>query len=304
MEGEDRVRSWVGRVLIDQDGATIGGIQKVFVDQQTGEAKWAAVQAPERPGEPVMVPLGDVVEESERLRVSVARARAFAAPGVRVVGGRIPAEQEQILIGHYTVASEAPAGAPGVGSPPAAPAGREDLPSLVRSEEELTVGKRMVPRERVRLSKRVVTETVTRTVEVRREVLHIERLSPETEPSQPGGVPVEQDPAIEDAVGGRQEAGGRLATLTDRLPQAVGVRLASLRRAGEGARERLRGPHETFAEEVIDIVLMQEEVVVSKRVVPRERIRLRRETVTDHREVTEAVRRERVELDRLADPPR
>jgi stress response protein YsnF len=303
MEGEDRVRSWVGRVLIDQDGATVGRIQEVFPDNQTGEAKWAAVDSPDRPREPAMVPLGEVVEDAERLRVPVARARVLAAPSIDVSEGRISADLEQILIGHYTVMPEAPAGRPGTASERPERGGTEDLPSVVRSEEELTVEKRTVARERVRLVKRVVTETVTRTVEVRREELHIERLSPETDLSQPGDVPAGHDPGS-DAVGGRQDAGGRLASLTDRLPEAVGVRLASLRRAGEGARERLGGPRDAFAEDVIDIVLMQEEVVVSKRVVPRERIRLRRETVTDQRQITDALRRERVELDQLQDPPR
>ena len=87
MEGEERVWSWVGRALIDRDGATIGRIEEVFVDEQTGKAKWAAVQASERSGEPAMVPLGDVVERSERLRVSVGRAPALAAPGRPGLGG-------------------------------------------------------------------------------------------------------------------------------------------------------------------------------------------------------------------------
>ncbi len=46
---------------------------------------------------------------------------------------------------------------------------------VVRSEEELHLGTRIVPRERVRLVKRIVSETVTRTFEVRREELVVER---------------------------------------------------------------------------------------------------------------------------------
>lgn len=46
---------------------------------------------------------------------------------------------------------------------------------VVRSEEELRLGTRVVPRERVRLVKRIVSETVTRTFEVRREELVVER---------------------------------------------------------------------------------------------------------------------------------
>ena len=100
MAGEDRARSWVGRALIDPDGETIGRIREVFLDEQTGEATWAAVESPDRPREPAMVPVGDVVEETDALRVPVARARALAAPGIDESVGRISADQEQILIGH------------------------------------------------------------------------------------------------------------------------------------------------------------------------------------------------------------
>lgn len=48
--------------------------------------------------------------------------------------------------------------------------------SVVRREEQLRVGVERIPVERVRVSKRVVTETVTRTFEVRREELVVERL--------------------------------------------------------------------------------------------------------------------------------
>lgn len=48
---------------------------------------------------------------------------------------------------------------------------------VVRSEEELLVNRRRRPVERVRVTKRIVTETVTRTFEVRREELHVERVA-------------------------------------------------------------------------------------------------------------------------------
>jgi uncharacterized protein (TIGR02271 family) len=54
------------------------------------------------------------------------------------------------------------------------------------------------------------------------------------------------------------------------------------------------GPDITEAEH--DVVLREEEPVVEKRVVPRERVRLGTETVTDERQVTEGVRKEQVEV--------
>jgi uncharacterized protein (TIGR02271 family) len=52
-----------------------------------------------------------------------------------------------------------------------------------------------------------------------------------------------------------------------------------------------------ISEEQHEVVLREEEPVVEKRVVPRERVRLGTETVTDERQVTEEVRKEQIEVD-------
>ena len=44
-------------------------------------------------------------------------------------------------------------------------------------------------------------------------------------------------------------------------------------------------------------MLSEEQVVVDKQVVPKERVRLGKETVTTDQEVTEEVRKERIETD-------
>jgi stress response protein YsnF len=46
-----------------------------------------------------------------------------------------------------------------------------------------------------------------------------------------------------------------------------------------------------------EIVLSEEEIVVDKRVVPKERIRVDTDVEVEEREVTEQVRKEQVELD-------
>ena len=45
------------------------------------------------------------------------------------------------------------------------------------------------------------------------------------------------------------------------------------------------------------MVLHEEEVVAEKRAVPKERVRLDKETVTDERQVSEEVRKERIDVD-------
>ena len=66
--------------------------------------------------------------------------------------------------------AESPSGDPASTSPPAA---------VVRSQEQLAIARTVRIRGAVRLHKRVVTETVTQTVEVRREELVITELTPE-----------------------------------------------------------------------------------------------------------------------------
>jgi uncharacterized protein (TIGR02271 family) len=59
--------------------------------------------------------------------------------------------------------------------------------------------------------------------------------------------------------------------------------------------QALDGPE--ISEEEHEIVLHEEEPVVEKRVVPKERVRLQKETVTDERQVADEVRKERIEID-------
>jgi uncharacterized protein (TIGR02271 family) len=116
---------------------------------------------------------------------------------------------------------------------------------VVVSEERLAVDKVRRPHERVRLYKEVVTEQVTITVPVRREVVRLERV-----PIEPG----------------------------DEL-------------AASGLAELSPGRSD-------ELVLMEEQAVVDKRVVPRERVWLEKDVVTDEQQITETVRREQVDVAR------
>ncbi|HEV2825148.1 MAG TPA: YsnF/AvaK domain-containing protein, partial [Actinomycetota bacterium] len=52
-----------------------------------------------------------------------------------------------------------------------------------------------------------------------------------------------------------------------------------------------------ISEEEHDVTLREEEVVVDKRAVPKERVRLDKDTVTEERQVAEEVRKEQIEID-------
>ena len=53
----------------------------------------------------------------------------------------------------------------------------------------------------------------------------------------------------------------------------------------------------TIGEAAADVVLTEERVVVGKETVPVEKVSLGTETVTEHRDVTESVRKEQIEFD-------
>ena len=129
-------------------------------------------------------------------------------------------------------------------TPPQGARPEHHRPEVVRSAEQLRVSTRSVPYERVRVSKRIVTRTETRTFEVRREELVIVR----------------------------EDAGERL------------------------------GGEDQDAEDELEIVLHREELHISKRVIPYERVRIAKTTgAPQDRRVTAALAEERVtvETDRM-----
>ena len=87
---------------------------------------------------------------------------------------------------------------------------------------------------------------------------------------------------------------------TEQVQQAVPVRRERVRLEREPITDSNQhaatsGPELSEAEH--EVVLHEEEPVVEKRVVPRERIRLGKETVTGEERVAEDVRREQIEID-------
>jgi stress response protein YsnF len=50
-------------------------------------------------------------------------------------------------------------------------------------------------------------------------------------------------------------------------------------------------------------VLHEEQLVVDKRVVPKERVRLAKDTITDEQQISEQVRKEQIDVDRESQRP-
>lgn len=251
---EQTLAGWLERTVIGREDEPLGRITELYLDDETGAPKWGLLSSAERPEDPPFVPLTDVEDSGSVLRLTVDRRAAMASPRLEARDGELTPEQEAELDRHYA-GYRAPSPVEEARPLELDPAGEQ--PVMIRSEEELVVTKTAVPRERVRFVKRIVTETVTHTVEVRREELHVERL------------PVEA------------------ATESAPLGEAIDTTARP----------------EPFTEDVTEVVLMEEEVVITKRVVPRERVRLVIDAVVEHQPISAEVRVERVELERDGTTP-
>jgi uncharacterized protein (TIGR02271 family) len=92
----------------------------------------------------------------------------------------------------------------------------------------------------------------------------------------------------------------RKYVVTEEVQQTVPVRREEVRVEREpitdaNVDQALEGPE--ISEEEHEVVLHEEEPVVEKRTVPKERVRMGKESVTDEAQVSEEVRKERIEAD-------
>ncbi|MFL5828324.1 MAG: YsnF/AvaK domain-containing protein [Solirubrobacteraceae bacterium] len=276
---------WHGRNVVDKAREPVGKIEEIYRDQLSGEPEWALVQTGLFGSRPHLVPLAGSSPDGEDVRVQVLKEQVQGAPTLEA-GEQLSDHQERQLFAHYRMQFAEPRPETGIAAQvrasrngtangravddgptaprraatraEAAPPDLADQPGLplsepgsdsraneaiTRSEEELRIGLERRERGRVRLRKYVVTEQVTKTVPVRREVLRVER-EPITEPSRHGALP---------------ESG--------------------------------------ITEEEHEVLLYEEEPIVEKRIVPKERVRLYTEVVEDQREISEELRKEQIETD-------
>jgi uncharacterized protein (TIGR02271 family) len=239
----DTVRSWEGRPMVGPDGAKIGTIDSIYLDDQTGQPEWALVNTGLFGTKSTFVPLAQATDAGDGVQVPYEKQLVKDAPRVDA-DQHLSEQEEQELWRHYGMEYGAGYEAAGtddtVGRDTSGPTTDD---AMTRSEEELRVGTTQRERGRVRLRKYVTTETQQVTVPLQREEVRVER-----EP------------------------------ITD----------ANLGDATSGP---------AISEEEHELTLHEEEAVVEKRVVPRERVRLDKDTVTDERQVSEEVRKEQIDVD-------
>ncbi|PPB48820.1 photosystem reaction center subunit H [Arthrobacter pityocampae] len=269
-----------GANVLSDDGAVLGSMGQLYVDDATGEPSWVTVATHAAGSPESFAPLREATLDGRDVRLPYPHSMVYDSPKMSQDGHLSP-EEEQHLLRYYGLlpASDETARA---SSPSGDRFSRTDAStnrsetrsdgfvggsvddddvSMTRSEEQLRVGTELRETERVRLVKRVVTEDVTMTVQIRREELVVERV-----PVQDGA------PLYDDGAGTFSKA----------------------------ERERLYSAVETaFNGDVVEMVLYEEKPRVEVDVVPIERIRVTREARTHDEVVTGQVRKEVIETERI-----
>jgi uncharacterized protein (TIGR02271 family) len=247
------------RVLVDQAGERIGKIDELYYDQEGGQPEWALVTTGLFGTKKTFVPIKDATPDGEDLQVPVDKAQVKDAPRIEADHELSEAEERQ-LFEHYGIPYTTEGSTTATGAP--GTAGSSGIETGIGGPGQDVSGPN-------------TDDAMTRS----EEELH---------------------------VGTAQRESGRVRlrkyVVTEQQTRTVPVRREEVRVEREpitdgNADQALSGAD--ISEEEHEVVLHEEEPVVEKRTVPKERVRLGTETVAEEREVTEEVRKEQIDTDGL-----
>jgi uncharacterized protein (TIGR02271 family) len=258
-----------GRTLVDRDGETIGTVDEVYSSHDGGPPEWALVHTGLLGTKKSFVPLRGASPGGGDVHVAVDRQAVQDAPSVEA-DEELSEAEERRLFEHYGIAYTAadPTTAQSAVPPSAAPEERAaggDYPAERGGTAQEAVGRDV--------SGPTTDDAMTRSEEELR-------------------------------VGMRERESGRVRlrkyVVTEHVQQSVPVRREEVRLEREPITDANRdrataGPE--ISEEEHEVVLHEEQLVVEKRVVPKERVRLTKDTITDEQQISEEVRKEQIDVD-------
>jgi len=257
----DTVRGWQGRTMVDGGGDRIGSIEGIYADDQSGEPEWALVNTGLFGTKSTFVPIVQASERNGDVQVPYDKQLVKDAPRIEADQHLSEAEEQQ-LWRHYGLDY-------GAGQAGTAAQRQPDTEEIDRPVGAAAGGRRAGDDT----AGRGVNEAMTRSEE---------ELRVGTETRQRG------------------RARLRRYVITETQQVTVPVQREEVRVEREPITDAnldpaTSGPELTESEH--EVVLHEEEVVVDKQAVPRERVRLDTETVTEERQVGEEVRKEQIEVD-------
>jgi uncharacterized protein (TIGR02271 family) len=257
----DTVRGWQGRTMVDGGGDRIGSIEGIYADDQSGEPEWALVNTGLFGTKSTFVPIVQASERNGDVQVPYDKQLVKDAPRIEADQHLSEAEEQQ-LWRHYGLDY-------GAGQAGTAAQRQPDTEEIDRPVGAAAGGRRAGDDT----AGRGVNEAMTRSEE---------ELRVGTETRQRG------------------RARLRKYVTTETQQVTVPVQREEVRVEREPITDAnldaaTSGPALTESEH--EVVLHEERPVVDKEVVPRERVRLDTETVTEERQVGEEVRKEQIEVD-------
>jgi uncharacterized protein (TIGR02271 family) len=272
MIGTDTIDRVIGADVIDADGNKIGTASEVFLDDESGTPEWVTVKTGLFGTKETFVPIRDADLTGDGLRVPVSKDRVKDAPKIDTDGHLSP-QEEQELYRYYSMGSET-------------------------SRTTQTTG----------------TAGYETTAGTGNAAGYNERAGMTTDTNRHGSVGHDTSgPTTDDAmtlseervnVGTEQVEAGRARlrkyVVTENVTETVPVSHEEARVVREPITDAnmgsaMDGP--AISEEEHEVTLHAERPVVEKEARPVERVRLDTEMVTEHEQVTDTVRKERVDTD-------
>ena len=240
MPDVDTVRSWQGATMVDRDGDRIGTIDAIYVDDQTGEPEWALVNTGLFGTRSTFVPISQASGSGDQVQVLFEKQRVKDAPNMDP-DGHLSEQEEQELWRHYGLEY-------GTGSEAGTAGG------YAGTDRDATY------------------DTGRDTVE--RDTVGRDTSGPTTDQAMTRS---EEELRVGTETRERGRARLRKYVVTEEQQVTVPVRREEVRVEREpitdaNLDEATSGP--AISEEEHEVTLREEEVVVDKRAVPKERVRL------------------------------
>jgi uncharacterized protein (TIGR02271 family) len=256
----DTVQRWQGRTMVDPAGDKLGTIDAIYLDDETGQPEWATVTSGLFTAKIAFVPLAQAQDIGDSVQVPYDKAQVKDAPTMEA-DGSLSQDDEAALYRHYGL----------------------DY-SEHRSDSGLPAGER--DRDDDGVSSDVQGSAVGR-----------DTSGPTTDDAMTRS---EEELRVGTEARERGRARLRKYVTTEQQTVTVPVQREEVRVEREPITDAnidaaTSGPE--ISEEEHEVTLREEEVVVDKRAVPKERVRLDTETVTDERRVSQEVRKEQIEVD-------
>ena len=255
---KDQLLQQRGQDLYDTNGDKIGSIEEIYLDAQTGEPEWALVNTGMFGTKSSFVPLEQASEEDGSVRVPYDKAQVKDAPKMDP-DGQLSQREESELYRHYGLEySESESGSGlGEGGGAGTTSRGDDASGTTGRDVSGPTTDDAMTRSEEELQ---VGTTQRETGRARLRKYVVEDEVTQTVPVRREEVRVEREPITDANVG----------DATD-------------------------GP--AISEEEHEVVLHEEQPVAEKRAVPKERVRLDKETHTEEEQVSDTIRKEQIEVD-------